>query len=37
MELCVRSSGGWKVALLLLVLLAGSFGLGYYGMIRFIL
>jgi hypothetical protein len=34
---CVKSSGGWKLALVLLVLLAGSIGVGYYGMIRFIL
>ena len=37
MGACVVSSGGWKLGLFLLVLLAGSFALGYYGMIRFIL
>lgn len=34
---CVKSSGGWKLGLVLLVLLVGSIGVGYYGMIRFIL
>jgi hypothetical protein len=33
----VKNSGNWKLAALLALLLAGSFGIGYYGMIRFIL
>ncbi len=37
MEGCVKNSSNWKLAALLVVLLVGSFGIGYYGMIRFIL